>query len=56
MKVECCFICCHKDADYEIWDGQEPCYDHKTQSCVEHVGELLSDTGKPNQVYPIKQG
>lgn len=54
MEDKCCFIGCNQVAEYIIWDGKEPAYDHKTEACIDHVGQLLSDSEKPNQVYPIK--
>ena len=56
MERKCCFIGCEKDAEYVIWDGKEPAYDHETESCIDHIGQLLSDSVVPNRVYPIEWG
>ncbi len=55
----CCYIDdvsgkeCGEDAEWMIWDGQEPAYDHYTHGCTKHVGELLSDSDRTHQVYPL---
>ncbi len=59
----CCYIApvvhgrggdqCGEDAEWVIWDGIEPAYDHETHACTEHVGELLTDSDQPHQVYPV---
>lgn len=55
-KTICCYVGCEKEAEYIIWNGKEPGYDNKTESCTEHVGQLLEDSDKPNQVWPIGWG
>ncbi len=56
----CCYIDddsgkeCGEDAEWVIWDGIEPFYDHYTHACTKHVGELLSDSEKHHRVYPVE--
>ena len=56
----CCYIdevtarACPDDAEWVIWDGQEPAFDHYTHSCTVHVGLLLTDSKETHQVYPIE--
>ncbi len=58
--TECCYLYydnietpCTKKAEWVIWDGVEPAYDHKVQACMTHVGRLLSDSDHPHTVYPV---
>ncbi len=44
---------CGEDAEWVIWDGIEPAYDHHTHACTEHVGELLTDSERAHHVYPV---
>lgn len=45
---------CALDAEYAVWDGLEPNYDHITEACTMHVGSLFNDTGKANHFYPLE--
>ena len=55
----CCYIDegleenCGQPAEWVIWDGVEPAYDHEVHACTEHVGELLTDSKEVHQVYPV---
>ncbi len=57
----CCYIFeefrpiqnCTQPAEWVIWDGKEPAYDHYTHACTEHVGALLSDSDQSHSVYPV---
>lgn len=51
---KCCELNCGKNAEWIIWDGIEPAYDHKTYACSAHIAELYNETGLPNQFYPIE--
>ncbi len=44
---------CGEDAEWVIWDGIEPAYDHEVHGCTRHVGELLTDSKEIHQVYPV---
>ncbi len=44
---------CGEDAEWMVWDGQEPAYDHYTHACTKHVGYLLSDSKEAHHVYPV---
>ncbi len=60
-ELWCCYLfeevrpvqSCTKEAEWVIWDGIEPFYDHYTHACTEHVGPLLSDSKENHQVYPV---
>jgi hypothetical protein len=56
----CCFIPnqndptnsrCPHDAEWRIEHGEAP--DDYTESCTEHVGEMLTDAAL-HRIYPIK--
>lgn len=51
--TDCCFLGCQEKAEWEIWDGLEPSYDHLTQACTAHVGNLLCDSLEMHRVYPV---
>lgn len=40
---KCCKIDCDKLAEYEIWSGWKPLPDGYTDSCLEHIPDLLDD-------------
>lgn len=46
---------CQEDAEWEIWDGLEPAYDHCTQACTAHVGYLLCDSPEMHRVWPVEK-
>lgn len=52
-RLFCCVIGCNADAEWEIWDGESPYFDHFTHACTDHVGALLSDT-REHHVYPVR--
>lgn len=43
---------CGKNAEWEIWSGNSP--DDSTDSCTEHVGEMLTDAPE-HKIYPINE-
>jgi hypothetical protein len=56
--------CCHIDrdnhgcadaAEWEIWDGIQPYFDHYTHACTDHVGAMLTDRPQ-HRVYRLSQG
>lgn len=61
-RTTCCLLACpelgevncQKDAEWVIWDGLEPAYDHTTYACTAHVGYLLCDTPEMHRVYPVE--
>lgn len=67
MQRVCCFIPesqqsdasagkvvsgCGKNAEWQIWSGIGP--DDSTDSCTEHVGELLTDAPE-HRIYQINE-
>lgn len=67
MQRYCCFISedqqpkakagevvpgCQKDAEWEIRSGDGP--DDFTDSCTEHVGEMLTEAPE-HKIYPINE-
>jgi hypothetical protein len=56
--------CCHIDrdnhgcadaAEWEIWDGIQPYFDHYTHACTDHVGAMLTDRPQ-HRVYRLSHG
>ncbi len=45
---------CSAPAEWVVWDGVEPAYDHEIHACAEHVGDMLSDSDNPHLVYPVE--
>jgi hypothetical protein len=55
--AHCCYIdrdraACPVGAEWEIWDGVQPYFDHYLHACTEHVGALLTDLPE-HRVYRI---
>jgi hypothetical protein len=46
----CCKIGCEKKAEWQIWHGNSP--DDYTESCNEHIGDLLTDAPE-HRIYPL---
>lgn len=43
---------CEQPAKWQIWSGPAP--DDCTESCTEHVGEMLTEAAQ-HRVYPIEE-
>ena len=52
-KFTCCKIDCDAIAEWHIWDGKHPEFDHYVLACTEHVGDLLTDAPE-HKIYPLQ--